>query len=308
MTKQEIVKAIQDNKIQIKASTDAKFATISWFDNESQTWKESNTFIRDVIQGASNFADLNNDTNAPGQNGQEVINNIYQVINQHTSEISTINTELDNKLDTKIENADGSKTEILRFAANDSISMSHTKAPGEVDSNGALNIRLTIGNYSDHEQVVLRVGDKDNKPIDYVPTHNNSMVNKGYVDKITNLNVIKLPYEQTSVGYVEFQVNLANYPNGIQGTVALIEDGDKDAFRSIPFYVNWGMSRINIGSDGRGTAYMYTSDLGVSGQRYARFGFNSAVVKGTIECIANIDQSDANIKVQHPTRQTEEAE
>ncbi len=113
MTKQEIIQAIQDNKIQIKASTDAKFATIRWFDNESQTWKTANTFIRDIIQGAENFADLKNDTNAPGQNGQEVINNLYQVINQHTNDIADrytkaeTDSKLDEKVNYKIRNSDG---------------------------------------------------------------------------------------------------------------------------------------------------------------------------------------------------------
>ncbi len=311
MTKQEIIKAIQDNKIQIKASTDAKFATIRWFDNESQTWKESNTFIRDVIQGASNFADLENDTHVDGQNGQEVINNLNDLLNfttnqsvDNTKDIFNNTQKINEKVDEKVENTDGSKTEILRFSANDSINMAHTKAPGEVDSNGANSIRLAVGSYSDHEQIVLRVGDINNSPIDYVPTHVNSMVNKGYVDNTTKINLVKFDYTQTTAGYVEFQVDASKYPNGIQGTVALKQSDETDCFRAIPFFVQKGMIRINIPNDGRGSAYMYHEPV----QDKFRFGFNTAVVSGTIQAMLTAKEEDCALKVQHPTRQTEEAE
>ncbi len=290
MTKQEIIQAIQENKIQIKASTDAKFATIRWFDNDSQSWKEANTFIRDIIQGAENFADLANDTNAPGQNGQEVINNLYQVINQHTSDIAQNTSDIKNKLDkNQTVTADYGNQASFNVDASPQFAGYMTFSAINETEDKAARLRLQTGGRA-------QLLDFDYQPL--LPTKPEEIAVKQYVDDLTKLNLVKLPFEQTAVGYVEFRVDLAKYPNGVQGTVALIENDNTVAYRSIPFYVQKGMNRINVGSGTSDSRYMYELN-GI-----ARFGFDAGPVKGTVEAILNVKPEDCSVAVSHPTRES----
>ncbi len=119
------------------------------------------------------------------------------------------------------------------------------------------------------------------------------------LEDATKLNLIKIDYTQTTAGYVEFQIDASKYPNGVQGTISLKQDDETDAFRRIPVFVQKGMIRNNIVNDGRGSAYVYHEPV----QDKYRFGFNTAVVKGTIQGIVNVKPEDCTLKVQHPTRE-----
>lgn len=116
------------------------------------------------------------------------------------------------------------------------------------------------------------------------------------LENATKLNLIKLPFEQTTAGYVEFRVKLSNYPNGIQGTVALLESDNTQAYRSIPFYVQKGMNRIDIGKGTGDSKYMYEKN------GLARFGFDNGPVKGNIEAVGNFKAEDCTIGVGNPTK------
>ncbi len=119
------------------------------------------------------------------------------------------------------------------------------------------------------------------------------------LEDATKINLVKFDYTQTTPGYVEFQVDASKYSNGIQGTVALKQSDETDCFRAIPFFVQKGMIRIDIPNDGRGSAYMYHEPV----QDKFRFGFNTAVVEGTIQAMLTAKEEDCALKVQHPTRE-----
>ncbi len=145
---------------------------------------------------------------------------------------------------------------------------------------------------------VLELQQLDTASIDLSNYYTKAEVDSKLEDA-TKINLVKFDYTQTSAGYVEFQVDASKYPNGVQGTVALKQSDETDCFRAIPFFVQKGMIRIDIPNDGRGSAYMYHEPV----QDKFRFGFNTAVVQGTIQAMLTAKEEDCALKVQHPTRE-----
>ncbi len=308
MTKQEIIQAIQENKIQIKASTDAKFATIRWFDNDSQSWKESNTFIRDIIQGADNFADLDNDTNAPGQNGQEVINNLYQIINENK-------TELDgkvNKTETSSTNYEYDITQ--RTDSNSAYIGLAVKGPrGEGDENNIKSITLSLERDANSPtQAHLLAYDKDGSKADYVPTADQSLVTKKYVDNLER-PMVKYRLDNLKQGYT-YVVQLDNVSGKYDGGLTLT-GGTKELpplYNASEDYVSGTIAAENIQLRKENPKYSGSIILGYfenddkSIKRYTLEIRNITNTNRAIFLSGRFDLADIKVVETAPSREAEE--
>ena len=162
--------------------------------NGAGVWKSGNVLLQDVIIGVSNFAGLDNDTNQPGNNGKEVINNLREDVAGKVSVHTEHLTFTDDFTFT-----DTSSKLVKRYNEGQGIDGVGELGFGLRDSGGKLNL-------------IIQSVDAGGFYVKYVPTSETHVASKGYVDDVSGkveLEYVDLkdgPFTTTTPN--KFDVNL----------------------------------------------------------------------------------------------------